>query len=321
MKLLIVGAGSIGKRHARNACAHAEAAVVDVDLQTARSCSEELGIRYFTNLESGLAWGPDGVIIATPTDHHIKTASKVSKYVKHILIEKPISHSVKEAQTFLKDISHSDRKVYVVCNMRFHAGIRTLRDNLPRVGKPLYARSHYGNYLPSMRPDRDYRELYCAKRSRGGGVVMDCIHELDYLISFFGSVKKVMYYTDKLSDLEIDVEDFASICLKHIDGTVAELQLDYLRPAKRRGCEVVGDQGMLLWNSEGKSPEECTVSVYSNAEKQWITLYKNLDYNQNEPYNRLVKEFVAAINGEQSVILSGADATAELELIENMLKR
>ena len=76
----------------------------------------------------------------------------------------------------------------VVCNMRFHPAVAALRHALPMIGKPLFAQAHYGNYLPDMRPGADYRTLYCASAAAGGGVILDAIHEIDYLIWLFGAV-------------------------------------------------------------------------------------------------------------------------------------
>ena len=316
MRILVIGCGSIGKRHARNAAKFAHTGIVDSNLSLAETCAQELNLDYFPDLESGLAWRPDGVIIATPTHLHIPLASQVVNHVKHVMIEKPISNSIDNAHMLLERSKACDCSINVVCNMRFHPGVRTLHKNLNRIGKTLFARAHYGNFLPNMRPDLDYRKLYCASRKQGGGVLLDCIHEIDYLHWFFGSIEKQGAFIDKLSNLEIDVEDYACLCLKHTQGPVSEIHMDYLRPFKRRGCEIVGDQGMLFWQSEGKNPEQCSVRLYLERIKSWETLYRDDDLDVNMPYQLMIKEFIDAIKGNETLLLSGRDAVYELKVLQ-----
>ena len=136
------------------------------------------GADLFLSIRDALNWTPDGVIMATPTHTHFSLAEQVIDAGFDVLIEKPIVNSLKDARVLLKRAKNLKRQVFVVCNMRFHKGVRTLKNNLHKVGKPIFVRSHVGNYLPNMRPNSDYRKLYCASNSRGGGVVLDSIHEM-----------------------------------------------------------------------------------------------------------------------------------------------
>jgi predicted dehydrogenase len=314
MKILIVGSGSIGKRHANNAAKLAETAVFDIDPQIAEICARDLGIRTFSNLQTALEWNPDGVVIATPTNLHIPTAHASVEAGADVLIEKPLSHSSEGVDAFLDLAETLHCKVFVVCNLRFHPAMYALRQNLELIGRPLCVRAHYGNYLPDMRPNKDYRKLYSAKRNQGGGVVLDGIHELDYLICLFGPVIKTLCYTARVSDLEIETEDYASISMRHKSGVVSEIHLDYLRPFKRRGCEIVGDQGMLLWQSEGKNPEKCSVRLYRKKTVKWEALLDLENVDLNKPYETLMEYFVQGIRGEEVPVLKGREAAEELSV-------
>lgn len=293
---------------------HAETAVVDADQEIAERCAHELGVRHFPNLESGLAWKPDGVIVAVPNDFHIPVASAVVEAGADVLIEKPISHTIEGVGRFLDRAEVLHRRVFVGCNMRFHPAVLALCDNLHRIGRPLYALAHVGNYLPNMRPGVDYRNLYCASRALGGGVILDAIHEIDYLMWFFGPVRKVLCEAAKLSDMDIDVEDFACICLRHENNVVSAIQMDYLRPFKRRGCEVVGDEGMLLWQSEGKNPEFCIVRLFRKETGRWETLVHTDELDMNKPYEKMIACFLDAFRGKDVPLVQGRDAAAELSI-------
>ena len=212
MKVLVIGCGSIGRRHAANAAALASTAVYDASAAAARDCAAATGATPFDTLDAALTWRPDAVVVATPHRSHLALATAAIP-LADVLIEKPLSHSLEGVGDFLCAVERADRRAFIVCNMRFHPGPAALREALPRVGTPLFARAHVGNYLPSMRPGRDYRELYAARRAEGGGVVLDAVHEIDYLSWLFGPVARVACRAGKLSDLDIDVEDHALLTI------------------------------------------------------------------------------------------------------------
>jgi len=316
MRILVVGCGSIGRRHAQNSAQLAEVAIVDTNAELIHKAAKELDVHIYDNLKSALdGWKPDGVIVATPTHTHVPIASQVIESGAHVLVEKPLSHNLEGVQSFLERAQHLDRKVFVACNMRFHPAVSLFKSNIHRLGRPFFARAHVGNYLPNMRPDTDYRSLYCANKDQGGGVILDAIHEVDYLMWLFGPVDNVNCEGGKLSDLEIDVEDYACICLRHKKGVISEIQMDYLRPFKRRGCELVGSQGILIWNSEGKLPEICTVRFFSKEDNSWTTLLETRELDSNKPYITLIDYFIREIDGREGPLLRGIDAFTELEVI------
>ena len=216
---------------------------------------------------------------------------------------------------FLDKAESLGRKVYVVCNMRFHPALRAVREALPAIGKPLFARAHYGNYLPDMRAGADYRELYCARRQTGGGVILDAIHEVDYLSWFFGQPVSVSCESAKLSDLDIDVEDYAGIHMRHESGVRSETHLDYLRRYKRRGLEVVGENGSVIWLSEGKNPESCMVRRHV-AGRGWETVFRDDALDASHMYAELMRRFVDAAQGRgDGELLTGRQAERELAAV------
>ena len=141
---------------------------------------------------------------------------------------------------------------------------------------------------------------------------MDGIHELDYLVWLFGGIQEVLCMAAKLSDLDIDTEDYAGLLLRHQTGVASEIHLDYLRPFKLRGCEIVGDRGMLIWRSEGKNPEECSVRMYRRQTGKWESLFYSENLDINQPYETLMEYFVEAIKGYEVPILKGREAAQEL---------
>ena len=310
MKILIIGNGSIGKRHFANFKKYAEVKVFDKSLNYSEASN-------FRNIKDSLMWRPDGVVIATPTNTHLKIAEYFLGEKNQILIEKPVCQSFKEARNFLKSKRFNSAKLSVVNNMRFHPALIIIKKNIKKLGKIYFVRSHFGNWLPNMRPNKDYKEIYSASKAKGGGVILDSIHEIDYLSYLFGEIEKIHLYKKKLSKLKIDVEDFTSMIIYHCTGVISELQLDFLRPIKRRGCEIIGENGSLIWESVGKKPENCKVDFCKFGQKKYKTILNDNDLEPNFSYDMLAKEFLKKLKGKKNInILKVEDATKYLEKIE-----
>jgi predicted dehydrogenase len=306
MKVLVIGVGSIGKRHAANASKYADVGIVDFDINKAESVSKELNVESFgDSINKAVEWGFDGVIIATPHKYHISIAEKVLEFCSMLLIEKPISHDDDKVKEFLDYAKQLNKKVFVVCNMRFHQAVQAMKASLSLIGKPLFSRAHYGNYLPDMRPNVDYRELYVSDRDEGG-VMLDGIHELDYLSWFFGSTEQVVSNVWNTGTLDIDADDYAGLIIKHNSGVRSEVHLDFLRRVKRRGCEICGTEGLIDWISEGKNPENCSVRVYT-PDLGWRTVFKDENLNSFISLDKMIKEFVDVLNGKEETILQTGD--------------
>lgn len=315
MKILIVGLGAIGLRHAQNARTLADTAIMDSNAERLHSVSRDLDLLSFTDLHAALDWKPDGVIIATPHHHHLSQALLALNNGAHVLIEKPIAARSDGVEDVLSLAREKDLRVHVACNMRYHPGVVTVREHLPQIGRVLLARAWFGSYLPAMRPNADYRELYCAKRDQGGGAILDGIHELDYLEWMLGEVEDISATIDRVSNLEIDVEDTCEVQMWHRSNVRSTVHFDYLQQAKRRGLEVVGETGTLLWESEGKTPEHCKVRI-GRSDQSWETLL-DADIDQNKAFTAMMSDFVSVLHGQEAPgLLDGNQALQSLRLCE-----
>jgi predicted dehydrogenase len=311
--VLVVGCGSIGRRHAANAARLASVTIFDAARERAAEAARSLGVAACESLEQALAAKPDAVVVATPHHSHLPVARAALVAGADVLIEKPLAAGLDGIPDFLAQAERLGRRVRVVCNMRFHPAVAALRQALPRVGRPLFARAQYGNYLPDMRPGADYRTLYCARAEAGGGVILDAIHEIDYLLWLFGSVERVSAEADRIGDLDIDVEDYANLALVHRNGVRSEIHLDYLQRSKRRGCEIVGSEGTLIWTSEGKAPEHCLVRFRPPGNRDWETILEEPDVDVGTPFVELMTRFLAG-NGRDRDLLDGHGGAEDLAI-------
>lgn len=313
MRLLIVGAGSIGRRHVANAAARARVLVYDRDAARARDVAAQAGALACPSLDAALAEAPDAAIVATPHGDHAETAARLIEAGCDCLVEKPLADRLAPARELTDRAAAAGRRLFVACNMRFHAGPRTLREHLDGIGRPLFARAHFGHWLPGMRPGADHRRLYSARRATGGGVVLDGIHELDYLTWLLGPVATARGTTARLSSVTVDAEDYAAIVLGHAGGVRSEIHLDYLQACKRRGCEIAGTDGTLVWESEGKRPEHCRVRLFRRDAGAWTTLLETADLDANAAYRAMLERFLDAVSGGPATdLLDAATAVREL---------
>jgi predicted dehydrogenase len=319
LKILVIGAGSIGQRHAINATAIGEVAIVDQVPATADRIGKHRSIKSFgADIQAALAWHPDGVIVATPHNSHISMTKMAIEIGSTVLIEKPLSNDLNEARSFLSFLSEKRGRAFVVCNMRYHPGVKTIADQLDVIGKILFARAHFGSFLPEMRPSIDYRKLYVSNASEGG-VILDGVHEIDYLLWLFGPAIEMKSMSARSGTLEVACEDYSSILIRHRDGVKSEIHLDYLRRFKRRGCEIVGEHGILDWTSEGKNPEICTVRKF-NAKTGWTVEYSNSITDSNSPYLDMMMDFGAALEGREQILQSVEHASEVLALAHQAKK-
>lgn len=319
--IAIVGCGSIGRRHAANAArvfGAARVAVADLDAELAARSAAEAGVRAHSSIDALFASRPLAVIVATPHAEHVPIARRALAAGADVLVEKPIALSQEEADALVDEAASRGRRLYVACNMRFHPGIAALRDGMKLIGRPIFARAMYGSYLPEMRPGVDFRVVYSAQRARGGGVVLDSIHEFDYLISLFGPVTRVSADIATAGDLGIDVEDHAISMLRHTSGVRANVHLDFLRRAKLRGCEIVGSDATIDWTSFGKRPERFEVTR-SDADGR-VTLSSG-EVDPNAPYIAMLAAFRDVLmGGSSSILATGAEGAEALAVALAVLR-
>ncbi len=318
MKILLVGAGSIGQRHLTNLAQMkaGELSVCETDQDRLAQATKTLGIPGFSELNQALAQKPDAMIIATPTHLHTAIALKALQTVKNIFIEKPIADTLEQAEHLTAEANRRNAMVLVGCNMRFHPGVAAVKQVLEerRLRNPLLFRAWFSHYLPNWRPGADYRQTYSARSDQGGGIILECIHELDYLQWFAGKIIGVRSFAKHTSDLEIETEDYSLIMLDFESGATGEVRLDYLRHIKSRGCEVIspGD-AFLYWASRGKNPEEVFVS-YVGSDGIPREIFRNDSYNPNEMYLKEMQHFLDCILGKEKPLVDAETATEVLRV-------
>ncbi len=243
----VVGMGSIGRRHSGHLLRLGVREVVALRSGHGPSLPPELrDVREVRTVEAMLARSPDGVIVANPTSLHAAAALPYLERGIPVLVEKPLDATVGAARA----LAPFAEKIRVAYCLRFHEIYRGLREALARgdIGRPLVARFTRGFSLPRWHPEADYRTEYAARRDQGGGVLRTLSHEIDIAASLFGRFTAVRGTAERLSDLEIDVEDHALVLATCASDVRVMITLDYLSPDNVNRGEVLGTDGALRFD-------------------------------------------------------------------------
>jgi len=256
LKFLIAGLGSIGRRHFRNLIVLGEKDIVLLRTRKATLPDDELaGYPVETDLNEALQkHRPDAVIVANPTSMHVDVALPAAEAGCHILLEKPVSHSLERLDVLQQTVQKSGSKILVGFQFRYHPTLNEARELIHSgaLGKVLTFHAHWGEYLPQWHPWEDYRQGYAARADLGGGVIVTLTHPLDYLRYLLGEVEALWSFNGHSSPLEVDVEDVAEIGLKFASGAVGGVHVNFFQRPPVHRLEIVGTNGTLRWdNADG----------------------------------------------------------------------
>lgn len=252
MKVLIIGLGSIAKKHVdaiRKLDEFAEFFALRSSLNTK---SDVVGVTDIYSLNDLKIADLDFIIISNPTSEHFSTIKLFSEFNIPLFIEKPLFSQVsQETQFLVEQIESKDISTYVACNLRFLECLQQLKEIIK--GKIVNEVNVYcGSYLPDWRPRVDFRTIYSANKEMGGGVHIDLIHELDYVYWLFGKPLKSQSFFSNNSSLDITAYDYANYLWTY-EKFSASIVLNYYRRDVKRTIEIVTDQGSynvdLLKNS------------------------------------------------------------------------
>ncbi len=312
-RILLLGCGSIGRRHAQNLRALGVQELIVFDLQAERR--EQLALELNTETAATLdeCWNrrPDAVVIALPTAFHLPLALEAARRGCHLLIEKPLADRWQGVEELLAVAEQRELMTLVGCNLRFHPGLRRMQNLLAQkaIGRVIVARIEVGQYLPDWHPSEDYRQSYSARRELGGGVILDAIHELDYARWLLGEIVMVTCCAEKLSALEIDTEDTAAIIARCANGAIVEIHLDYVQRAYRRTCQIIGAEGTIHWDY-GAGEVRC----YSAHDRRWQIYSNPVGWQPNQMYVDEMAHFLNCLGGAEKPALDLFEAAQVLRL-------
>ncbi|MFZ5807986.1 MAG: Gfo/Idh/MocA family protein [Chloroflexota bacterium] len=316
MRFLIAGLGSIGRRHLHNLLTLGQDDVVLYRTHRGTLPEDELSVfPSETDLEAALAHKPDAVIVSNPTALHLSVAIPAARRGCHIFLEKPVSHTLDGLDELQQAAVQSGSRIFVGFQFRFHPALQTVKRLLAEgaIGKPLWVHAHWGEYLPGWHPWEDYRQGYSARQDLGGGVLLTLCHPLDYLTWLFGKATAVLGVTEKLSELELSVEDTAEVVLTYAGDFLATVHLDYVQRPPQHHLEIAGSQGSIRWNyADGSVMLYPYTEGESSVKSQQFHLAPG--FERNDMFLAEMRHFVEVVQGKSQPACTLEDGIFALQL-------
>ncbi len=253
LKLALIGCGGIAQAHWAGIKKLVPrihvTAVVDSNPSAAATMAAQTGARAFASIEDAMAHADvDAVDIMLPHDLHEAAALCAFAANKHVLLEKPMAHTLASADRILAAARRSS-KVFMVAEQSQYWPDVLLVQQLIRngaIGDPVSARAFFGGTMPAGFPSEKPWRFYTSRS--GGGVTMDGgAHWLRPLRMWLGDVKEVMATTGRLVP-EMEGESMAHALLRFDSGVIAVFDA-LVSPALLGGGDefrITGTRGELL---------------------------------------------------------------------------
>ena len=314
--ILVVGAGSVGKRHMKNLVSlGADVSAVDPRNDRLVEAAEEITLQSsFETINKALKSGEkfDGVVVGSPTKYHVEQCEAVIKAGVSVLLEKPVSITLKEAEHLKKVLEKNPKsKLLLGYTYRWWPPLLEFKKLIKskKVGKIRYIEFMMGAHLADWHPWEKYQEFFMSSKKLGGGALLDESHFIDLLIWMFGMPKSLFARVDKISSLEIETDDNVDILIEYNDGLRANIHLDLYRRPHERYIRAIGDDGSIEWSIE----PNC-VKIGTKEGQVWKT--NNFSSSRNDMFVNVAKEFLAIIDGSLDPSCTIDDGVKVMKLIE-----
>lgn len=311
MKILIAGLGSIGRRHLRNLRMLGEEDILLYRTGRASLPDDELsGLPVENDLRRALDLEPAAVIVANPTALHLDVALPAAEAGCHILLEKPVSHSLDRVADLAATARRSGSRILTAFQFRFHPTLQKAAELLQAgaIGRVLSARSAWGEYLPGWHPWEDFKKGYAARADLGGGVILTLSHSFDYLRWLLGEVEALWAFTSSLH-FGLPVEDTAEVGLCFANGAIGSAHLDYNRRPPSHRLEIVGADGSLTWdNADG------SLRLFRAEAGAWETFSPPEGFERNTMFIDEMKHFLSIARGEAEPACTLEDGRRALQI-------
>lgn len=322
MNVLVIGFGSIGKRHVANLSKMDEIKAVYVLTGQKPQEGQDQKVHFLDPLDLKaprklshflLKQQIEFAVIANETSKHLATSLMIADAGIHLFIEKPLSHTLDGVTALSETAVRRGLKIFVGYNLRFLGVIRDLKEKLSRsiIGDLYFGRIEAGYSLALWRPDRDYRTMYSSSSAKGGGVALDLSHEVDYMRFLFGQPRSWKVMRTKASSLEIDTDDLFEGLYQFDNNFVCSVHMDYLQPCKKREIRIFGSKGSIVCDVAGNllktKAEDCG--------EVCVTDQRMFDIPGT--YVDEMRHFVAVMKGMEEPCVTLDDGIKALKLLQD----
>ncbi len=324
VKLGLIGAGVIGRRH----LSAIERSTADVQLvgiadatPAAASLAAEAGVPFYADAAHMLAeLALDGVVVATPTEHHVQPTLQALDAGVHVLVEKPITPSVEQAEAIIDAAKLNDRHVLVGHHRRYYQQLGKARE-LVQDGSLGTLLSVSGQW--NMRKHDSYFEPAWRHKWEAGPVLTNLIHDMDALRFICGDVEAISAETSHACR-GFEKEDVAALILRFTSGALGTFILSdqatspwsweyatgetsFFPKTGQNAVRFMGTEAALefpnlvLWHHNGEQAD------WNHALHQ-----RSIPMALADAFKAQIDHFCDVIRGEATPLISAGDATDSL---------
>lgn len=311
LSALIVGCGSIGRRHGRvlRQLGLGDVRVCDPSQEMRDFAAERLSVtKAYEHLPEALADEPNVVFICTPTALHVEQAIESINAGADVFIEKPLSTCF-DRMDELEALASTGHKVVTVGHcFRFHEGLRQAKRWLKegRIGRLASIRAVIGEYIPEVMPN--YRNMYISEYSGA----YELMHEIDLALWFAEQQPvRVMGIDGNFSDVYMKSPDAAELIVEFKDRCLASVHLDFFQRARHRQTELFGTNGTIL--IEFASWDKCGLFLYEAEAGAWH--YERVDTDRDDMFREMDRLFLQAIVSRSAAPVSLEDGKLAVRII------
>ena len=259
-RILVVGGGSIGERHARCFLNTGQA---EVSLcETRQDVRERLAENYklsnvFSAFDAALEAEFDGAVICTPAHLHILMATQLAKRGVGLLIEKPLSTSPHGVDQLAELIESQNLPVSIAYVMRQHPALHAIKVAIDsgRFGRPVQMVYSGGQHFPFYRPA--YRETYYTRHETGGGAIQDALtHMVNAAEWLVGPVTRLVADAEHCVLEGVDVEDTVHLITRH-RSVPGSFSLNQHQPVNESTLTILCERGSVRYEGHHASWSSC----------------------------------------------------------------
>jgi len=310
-EILIVGLGSIGRRHLANLRDLGWSQIRVYRSRATQKDAELDGFPVDRDLPTALSRRPIAVIVSNPSALHVPLALDAARAGAHLLIEKPLSNDLDGVAELESLVAERRLTALVGFQFRFNPGLRQIGAWLRAgaIGAVVSAQVHWGEYLPDMHPWEDYRAGYAARPELGGGVLLTLSHPIDYLRWLIGELEHVSAIESRRDALGLAVDTCVDVTARFVSGASAHLHLNFVERPPSHRLTVIGTEGTVTWNDANSAAHRDGA-----ASKRWETVPAPDGFERNWMFRDEMRHFLACLRGAEQPLCTIADGRTALEV-------
>ena len=312
--ILVLGSGSVGKRHARNlkelGC---QISCMDPRDDRLEEMAEEVELvsTFNDHVEAIGAAKYQGVVIGSPPHVHVEQAEAALDSGFPVLLEKPVCPDLAGAETLARAAETSSAPLLMGYTWRWWPPLARVRQLLAEraIGDVRHVQFHMSAHLADWHPWERYQDFFMSQSALGGGALLDESHWIDLMLWLFGKPDTVSGRIEKISDLEIDSDDNVNLLFVYENGPRVTTHLDLYGRPHEKFIRFIGSDGTIFWSAD---PNE--VRVGHGWEQKWET--ESFDCERNDMFVATAKEFLQVVDGAEPETCTIEDGVNVLQVIE-----